>query len=102
MTATIRGMVRLSVFYPAHDGARFDHAYYRDQHVPMVVRAWQPLRTEIDEGLDGPNVAAVHFVFASMETMTAALDAPATAAVRADRDNYTDIVPVRQSSRIVE
>lgn len=96
------GMIRLSVFYPSHDGVWFDHAYYRDHHVPMAVAAWQPLRTDIDEGLDGPYVAAVHFVFASMETMTAALDASATAAVRADRDNYTDIVPVRQISRIVE
>ena len=95
-------MIRFSVLYAAHDGARFDHEYYRDHHIPLVVETWQPVATEIDEGLDGPYVAAVHFQFASMEAMTSATSVPGTEAVRADLVNYTDIVPVRQISQIVD
>ena len=53
-------MIRVSVFYPETEGASFDHDYYRDKHVPLCVRTWSPLSAEIDKGIDGPNVAAVH------------------------------------------
>jgi len=29
-------MVKVSVMYPNTPGARFDHAYYRDKHMPLV------------------------------------------------------------------
>lgn len=29
-------MVKVQVMYPYTEGARFDHAYYRDRHMPMV------------------------------------------------------------------
>ena len=29
-------MVKVSVMYPFQAGARFDHAYYRDTHMPLV------------------------------------------------------------------
>jgi uncharacterized protein (TIGR02118 family) len=29
-------MIKINVMYPYTEGARFDHAYYRDQHMPMV------------------------------------------------------------------
>jgi len=29
-------MIKVSVMYPNTPGARFDHEYYRDQHMPMV------------------------------------------------------------------
>ena len=94
-------MVRFSVLYPAVEGATFDHEYYRDVHVPLAVRTWAPDRVEIDRGIDGPYVAAVHFTFASHEAMTAALASDGTAEVRADVPNYTMITPVRQVSEIV-
>ncbi|TQU74294.1 EthD family reductase, partial [Xanthomonas perforans] len=28
-------MIKVSVMYPYREGARFDHAYYRDQHMPL-------------------------------------------------------------------
>ena len=31
-------MIKVSVMYPNRAGARFDHEYYRDQHMPMVKR----------------------------------------------------------------
>ena len=29
-------MIKVSVLYPNGQGARFDHEYYRDRHVPLV------------------------------------------------------------------
>lgn len=94
-------MIRLSVLYPATDGATFDHDYYRDQHVPLAVSTWNPERTEIDKGVDGPYVAAVHFVFASQDALGAAMGAEGTGAILADVANYTTIAPVLQTSEIV-
>ena len=53
---------------------------------------------EIDRGLDGPHVAAVHFLFDSAEDLQAALASEGTAAVAADVANYTTIVSVTQVS----
>jgi uncharacterized protein (TIGR02118 family) len=94
-------MIRLSVLYPATDGASFDHDYYRDQHVPLAVRTWKLDGAEIDKGVDGPYVAAVHFQFDSMEALGAAMAAEGTADVLADVANYTTIAPVLQTSEII-
>ena len=94
-------MIRLSVFYPATDGASFDHDYYRDKHVPLACSTWGLDGAEIDKGVDGPYVAAVHFRFESIEAMGAALGSEATGAVMADVANYTTIQPVLQTSEIV-
>ena len=94
-------MIRLSVLYPQTDGATFDHDYYRDSHVPLCVRTWGPAGAEIDKGVDGPYVAAVHFTFDSLEAMQAAMGAPGTGEVIADVANYTSIAPVMQTSEIV-
>ncbi len=29
-------MIKISVMYPNPPGAKFDHSYYRDKHMPMV------------------------------------------------------------------
>jgi len=94
-------MIRLSVLYPTTEGATFDHDYYRDSHVPLACRTWGLDGAEIDKGLDGPYVAAVHFTFESMDAMGAAMGTPGTAEVMADVANYTSIAPVLQTSEIV-
>jgi uncharacterized protein (TIGR02118 family) len=94
-------MIRFSVFYPSTEGATFDHDYYRDHHVPLVVRTWGLEGAEIDRGLNGPYVAGVHFLFASEEALRTALNAEGTAAVMADVPNYTTIAPVFQTSEMV-
>ena len=94
-------MIRLSVFYPSTEGATFDHDYYRQKHVPLCVQTWSPAGAEIDKGIDGPNVAAVHFTFESLDAMQAAMGAPGTGDVLADVANYTTIAPVLQTSEIV-
>ena len=95
-------MIRLSVYYPASDGATFDHDYYRNKHVPLAVKTWGLDGAEIDKGLDGPYVAAVHFKFSSLDALQAAMGAAGTGDIMADVANYTSIAPVLQTSEIVE
>jgi uncharacterized protein (TIGR02118 family) len=95
-------MIRVSVFYPAAEGATFDHDYYREKHVPLCVRTWSPLSAEIDKGVDGPNVAAVHLKFDSLDALQQAMASEGTAAILADVANYTTIAPVLQTSEIVD
>jgi uncharacterized protein (TIGR02118 family) len=94
-------MIRMSVLYPSAEGYVFDHDYYRDRHVPLALRTWGLERAEIDKGVDGPYVAAVHFQFDSLEAMTAALSGESSAQVTADVTNYTNITPVVQISEMV-
>lgn len=94
-------MIRLSVLYPVTEGATFDHDYYRDHHVPLASRTWGGVPAEIDKGIDGPYVAAVHFTFESIEAMGAAMGVEGTGDVLADVANYTTIAPVMQTSEVV-
>jgi uncharacterized protein (TIGR02118 family) len=90
------------VFYPSSEGSTFDHDYYRDKHVPLCLRAWGLAKAEIDKGVDGPYVAAVHFEFDSVEAIQTAMAAAGTGEVMADVANYTNITPVLQTSEILE
>ena len=94
------GMIRVSVLYPSGEDSTFDHDYYKNTHVPLACSAWS-VGAEIDKGINGPNVAAVHFFFDSMDQFQAAMGAPETAAVMADVANYTNITPVMQISEVV-
>jgi uncharacterized protein (TIGR02118 family) len=96
-------MIRFSVYYPKTEGAKFDHDYYRDTHVPLAVQTWGLAadRVVIEKGIDGPYEAAVHFTFDSTDALGAALGAEGTGAVMADVANYTGITPVVQTSEIV-
>ena len=94
-------MIRFSVLYPKTDGARFDHDYYRDTHVPLAVKTWGLAGAAIDKGIDGPYEAAVHFEFESLDAMGTAMGVGGTGDVMADMANYTDIAPVLQTSEIV-
>jgi uncharacterized protein (TIGR02118 family) len=97
-------MIRLSVYYPSSEGATFDHDYYRDSHIPLCLETWGlgAEQVQIDKGLDGPHVAAVHFQFESMDEMQKAMGVPGTAEVQADVPNYTTITPQMQVSEIVD
>ena len=91
-------MIKFSVFYPEGGAATFDHEYYRSKHVPLCRETWRPARTEIDRGINGPNVAAVHFFFETEEDLQQALASTGTEAIMSDVSNYTSIVPVTQVS----
>jgi uncharacterized protein (TIGR02118 family) len=93
-------MIKLSVYYPVTEGASFDHEYYLERHVPLCLITFNLAAAEIDRGVDGPYVAAVHFKFESMDDMNSALASEGTPAVMADIVNYTTIQPVMQISQI--
>jgi uncharacterized protein (TIGR02118 family) len=87
--------------YPTTEGATFDHEYYRDKHIPLCVSTWGLEDAEIDKGIHGPYVAAVHFKFASPDAVQAAMASEGTSSILADIANYTTIAPVLQTSEIV-
>jgi uncharacterized protein (TIGR02118 family) len=69
--------------------------------VPLALKTWGLAGAEIDKGVDGPYVAAVHFKFESLEALREAMGAEGTGEVLADVPNYTTITPVLQTSEIV-
>ena len=48
-------MIKVSVMYPNTPGARFDHAYYRDKHMPLLkARMGASCKSyTVDKGLAG-------------------------------------------------
>lgn len=102
-------MIKVSVMYPCAAGARFDHAYYRERHMPMMKRllgAACPYYT-VDKGISGraPGtdpvyVAKCEFVCMSEEGYRAA-SGRHQQEIRGDIANYTDIQPVVQISEVI-
>ncbi|MDA8025652.1 MAG: EthD family reductase [Actinomycetota bacterium] len=95
-------MIKVSVFYPNSEGSTFDHDYYKNSHVPLAASTWGLDKSQIERGVEGPYVAAVHFEFPSVDEYRSAMAREGTAAVLADIPNYTNIRPVIQVSEIVE
>ena len=102
-------MIRINVMYPYTEGARFDHAYYRDRHMPMVKARLGSACAyyTIEKGLAGrppgapPTfVAMCAFICDSAEGYQAAMQEHG-AEIRGDIANYTDIAPVFQVSEVV-
>ena len=102
-------MIKVSVMYPNRPGARFDHAYYRDTHMPLAQRLLGDacLYYAIDKGLAGgapgsapTYVAMCHFFCASVEAFQAAFG-PHAREIQGDIPNYTDLQPVMQISEVV-
>jgi uncharacterized protein (TIGR02118 family) len=103
-------MIKMSVYYPANGGSKFDHEYYRSSHLPLIKQRLGDacLRYEIEKGLAGREaesapqfVAACHIYSPSMAIFQEAF-APHRAEIVADVANYTDISPILQFSEIVE
>ena len=103
-------MIKFHVLYPRTDSGRFDHAYYRDKHMPMVVqKLGSACRSySIDKGLAGggpgapsPFFAACSITCDSVESLQQAM-APNAKAITSDLPNYTDAKPVVWISEVVE
>jgi uncharacterized protein (TIGR02118 family) len=102
-------MIKVSIMYPNSPGARFDHDYYRDQHLPLIksrMSAGLKYYT-VDKGLTGatpdasaPFVAMCHLLCDSVETYQAAFG-PHAQEIRADVSKFTNVTPVRQISEVV-
>ena len=102
-------MIKVSVMYPNKPGARFDHAYYRDKHMPLVKARMGAacLFYTVDKGLAGgapgeaaTYVAMCHIYADSVESFQAGFG-PHAKEILADIANYTDLAPVLQISEVV-
>jgi uncharacterized protein (TIGR02118 family) len=102
-------MIKVSVMYPNTPGARFDHSYYRDTHMPLVkARMGASCKHyTVDKGLGGgvPGTPAVyvamcHIFCDSVESFQAGFG-PHAQEIMADISNYTDLAPVIQISEVV-
>ena len=93
-------MIKVSVLYPAGDDATFDIEYYKTTHMDIVERTMKPSRIEIDQGNDGPYIAAGHLYFDGPEALEAAMAEGGEA--MADIPNFTNTTAAMQVSTIVE
>lgn len=102
-------MIKVSVMYPNTPGARFDHGYYRDSHMPLLKRLMGDscLSYTVDKGLAGGSpgtpatyVGMCHIFCDSVEAFEAGLG-PHAAEITADIANYTDLTPVLQISEVI-
>ena len=102
-------MIKVSVMYPNSPGAKFDHTYYRDMHMPLVKRCMGAglHHYTVDKGLAGATpkdapayVAAGHLICESVEAFNASFG-PHTREIMGDIKNYTDIQPIVMVSEIV-
>jgi uncharacterized protein (TIGR02118 family) len=102
-------MIKVSVMYPNTPGVRFDHTYYRDNHLPLIKqRMAAGLKYySIDKGLAGgapgappTYVAACHLMCDSVEAYQSSFG-PHAQEIQGDIRNFTDVTPVVQVSEIV-
>lgn len=102
-------MIKISVMYPHAPDARFDHAYYRDTHMPLVKRCMgESCRYySIDKGLAGGTLGEApayigmsHIFCDSVEAFQNGFG-PHAAELMADLSNFTDITPVMQTSEVM-
>jgi uncharacterized protein (TIGR02118 family) len=103
-------MIKVSIFYPDTEGARFDMDYYLRRHMPMSIellsaaRGFRGVSVERGVGGAGPGlpptyVAMCHYLFDSVEEFVAAFQQHA-ALLQGDIANYTDIPAVIQFSAV--
>jgi uncharacterized protein (TIGR02118 family) len=101
-------MIKVSVFYPTRENAKFDMDYYCKSHMPMVQEKLGSAckRMAVEQGVAGgapgtpPTYAAMgHLYFDSLLQFQSAF-APHASAIMADIPNYTDIQPVIQISEV--
>lgn len=102
-------MIKVSVMYANEPGARFDHAYYRDKHMPLVkARMGDSCNYyTVDKGLGGGSpgepatyIAMCHIFCDSVEAFQAGFG-PHAEEILADIPNYTDLKPTIQISEVV-
>jgi uncharacterized protein (TIGR02118 family) len=102
-------MIKVSVMYPNTPGARFNHEYYRDKHMPLLkARMGASCKSyTIDKGLAGGTpgapatyVGMCHIFCDSVESFQAGFG-PHAKEILADIANYTDLAPVMQISEVV-
>jgi uncharacterized protein (TIGR02118 family) len=102
-------MIKVSVMYPNKPGARFDHDYYRDRHMPLVKKlmADKCRYYTVDKGVAGdapgkpPTYIAMCHIFCDSAEAFQAGFGPHASEILGDIPNYTDLQPVLQISEVV-
>ena len=102
-------MIKVSVMYPNKPGARFDHAYYKDKHMPLLkARMGEACKFyTVDKGIAGGAPGAPATYVAMCHIFCDSVDAfqkgfgPHAREILADIANYTDLAPVMQISDVV-
>ena len=102
-------MIKVSIMYPQNAGTRFDHTYYRDNHMPLIKRrmgAGLKYYT-VDKAVSGtvpgsaaPFIAMCHLICDSLETYQSSF-APYAEEITADIRKFTDRTPVTQISEVI-
>jgi uncharacterized protein (TIGR02118 family) len=103
-------MIKISIFYPNVQGARFDMDYYLHKHMPLSIEklsGGQGFRgVSVERGIGGERpgsaptyLAMCHYLFDSAEDFLAAFQQHA-AFLQGDIPNYTDISAVIQFSAV--
>jgi len=102
-------MIKVSVMYANKPGARFDHTYYRDKHMPLVKARMGNacLFYTVDKGLAGGGpgdpatyIGMCHIHCDSVDSFQAGFG-PHAKEIMADIPNYTDLAPLVQISEVV-
>jgi uncharacterized protein (TIGR02118 family) len=102
-------MIKVSVMYPNTPGARFNHEYYRDKHMPFVKSKMgnSCKYYTVDKGLGGgapgtpaTYVAMCHIFCDSVESFQAGFG-PHAPEIMADIPKYTDLAPIIQISEVI-
>jgi uncharacterized protein (TIGR02118 family) len=102
-------MIKVSVMYPNTPGARFDHTYYRDKHMPLVkARMGDACKYyTVDKGLAGgapgtpPTYIGMCHIFSDSVEIFQEGFGPHIAEIMADIPKYTDLTPIMQISEVV-
>ncbi len=102
-------MIKVSVMYPNTPGARFNHEYYANTHMPLVKKKMGDACKfyTVDKGLAGgaPGTAAAyvgmcHIYCDSVESFQKGFG-PHAQEIMGDIPNYTDLAPIIQISEVV-
>jgi len=102
-------MIKVSVMYPNIPGARFDHDYYREKHMPLVkARMGESCKYyTVDRGVSGGTpgseatyIGMCHIFCDTVQSFQAGFG-PHTKEIMGDIANYTDISPVIQISLVM-
>ncbi len=102
-------MIKVSVMYPYKAGARFDHDYYRDRHMPLVKSRMgdKCLYYTVDKGVAGgspdapPTYLAMCHIFCDSVAAFQEGFGPHAEEILGDIPKYTDLSPVLQISEVV-
>ncbi|MHA6494894.1 EthD family reductase [Pseudomonas borbori] len=101
-------MYCVTVLYPNQPDCRFDFAYYRDRHIPMMLELLgdNVLRTELRRGLQAVDGSAAAYL-CLLNTHIRSPEAFAQVMsehrewVLSDIPNYTDLQPIIQIDEIL-